>query len=230
MRRLLFLVSMSATLIVLVVITPRAHAPGSSDLIEVTRTPLPEGFSIIPPFVPSFPCELQNVDLYHEDLCRSERVQEAVVSESEQTVLYTRDYHVGTGCWTGINVDVRELRVCQRESGAVSIIASHVAGNPVVSPDGESYAFAVADLASSRESDATNFVVDVYRVSSDGAILQQLDSRDLPPGTAGVDIIGWTEDGEWLELSLWDGTEDGWHPYRLRTDGSGEYEAAPEAT
>jgi hypothetical protein len=221
---------MSATLIVLVVITPRAHAPGSSDQTGVTRTPLPEGFTIIPPFVPSLPCELQNVDLYDEELCRSERVQETAVTESEQTVLYTRDYHVGTGCWSGINVDIRELRVCQRDSGAVAMLASHVAGNLIASPDGESYAFVVTDLGRSREDDVTSFVVDVLRVSSNGASLVQLDSSDLPPGTAGAQVIGWSEDGDWLELSLWDGTEDGWHPYRLRTDGSGEYEAAPEAT
>jgi hypothetical protein len=110
------------------------------------------------------------------------------------------------------------------------MLASHVAGNLIASPDGESHAFVVTDLGRSREGDVTSFVVDVLRVSSDGASLVQLDSSDLPPGTAGAQVIGWSEDGDWLELSLWDGTEDGWHPYRLRTDGSGEYEAAPEAT
>lgn len=228
MRRLLFLVSLSVTLMVLVVVTPRAHAPGSIDPSELDRTPLPESFTLIPPFVPSFPCELQNVDVYDEDLCRSERVQETVVHESEQTVLYTRDYHVGTGCWSSINVDVRELRVCERGSGAVTSLASHVAGNLIVSPDGGSYAFAVTDLGASRESDTTHFILDVFSVEGDGSSLLQLDSGDLPAGTAGVQIVRWSEDGEWLELSLWDGTENGWHPYRLRADGSGEYEALPQ--
>ena len=225
MRRMLLLLSLTVVVVILIVVTPRVYAPSLvSTPSAVSATPLPEGFTLIPVFTPSFPCELQDVDVYDDTLCRSERLIETAVLENEQTVLYTRDYHVGRGCWTGINTDVRDLRVCDRNSGEITTLVDHVVGNLVPSPDGQAYAFVVANLGESRESDVTNFILDVYRVFADGSALQQLDTADLPEGTAGAQITGWSEDGEWLELSLWDGTEGGWYPHHLRTDGSGEIE------
>jgi hypothetical protein len=226
MRRLLFFVSIGIVVVVLLAITPPAHAPADLIVTEVpTGTPLPEDFTLIPAFTPAYPCELENVDVYDVDMCRGESVQEYAIVESDQSVLYVRAYHLGTGCWSGINVDVRELRVCERESGAVTTLVEHLTADPVPSPDGEWYAFDTFEMYQRSESDGGSFRPHFFRVRTDGSDLQELSSQPLPPEIVGGGVEGWSDDGEWLELSLWDGTEDGWHPYRLRTDGSGEYEA-----
>lgn len=221
MRRLLFFVSIGSAIMVFLAITPPAHAPAE---VLSTPTSLPEDFTILPPFTPSFPCELENVDVYDEDLCRNERVQESVIEETDQTVLYVRSYHRGAGCWSSINVDVRELRVCQRSSGAVTTLAENLATDPVRSPDGEWYAFDTFEMYQRSPEDGGSFRPHFFRVRVDGTDLQELSTQDFPPEIVGGNVIAWSDDGEWLELSLWDGTENGWHTYYLRTDGSGEYE------
>jgi hypothetical protein len=224
MRRLLFFVSVGLAIIVFLAITPAAHAPAEV-LPTPTRTPLPEDFTILPAFTPSFPCELQNIDVYDEELCRNERVQEALIEETDQTVLYVRTYHLGTGCWSSITADVRELRVCQRSSGAVTTLVDHLTADPVLSPDGEWYAFDTYEMYQRSPEDGGSFRPHVFRVRVDGSDLQELSTQDFPPEIVAGSVIAWSDDGEWLELSLWDGTENGWHTYLLRTDGSGEYEA-----
>jgi len=59
-------------------------------------------------------------------------------------------------------------------------------------------------------------------------LLLRLDSQPFPQArVVGAGLLGWSEDGEWLDVSLWDGSEDGFHRYRLRTDGSGQFERLP---
>jgi hypothetical protein len=225
MRRLLFFVSIGIVVVVLLVITPPAHAPADVAVTSApTSTPLPDDFTLIPTFMPSYPCELQNVDVYDAHLCRSESVQEYAIVESEQSVLYVHSYHLGTGCWGSINQDVRELRVCARESGAVTILVEHLTADPLPSPDGEWYAFDMFEMYQRSPGDGGSFRPHIFRVRPDGTNMQELSTQSFPPEIVAGNIVAWSEDGEWLELSLWDGTENGWHPYRLRADGSGEYE------
>ncbi len=51
-----------------------------------TATPLPPGFTILPVFTPSHPCELQSADVYDRQLCRNESVKEDVVNVSTSSV------------------------------------------------------------------------------------------------------------------------------------------------
>ena len=190
-----------------------------------TRTPLPEGFTLIPTFVPSFPCELQNVDVYDEQLCRSEWVHERVLVEGDGVLFIQRDNHLGTGCWTGVNTDIHELRVCERESGAVTLLSDELTSELLLSPDGEWYAFGAMNRDALGE-DAFN--PRVYRVRRDGTGLQRLDTQGFPQMIVGAPLdLRWIDD-EWLALTLWDGTEGGYHPYRLKADGSGFYELLPQ--
>jgi hypothetical protein len=63
---------------------------------------------------------------------------------------------------------------------------------------------------------------------SDGTDLIQLDTRPFPQDqVVGAQILQWSEDGEWLEVSLWDGHEGSYHRYRIRPNGSGEFEVLP---
>jgi hypothetical protein len=87
---------------------------------------LPTDFSILPPFTPAYPCELQNVTMNDDHLCRYERVQEKIVGQDEYGLLIQRDAHTGQGCWSSINVDTHELRVCNRRNGQVSTLATHL--------------------------------------------------------------------------------------------------------
>jgi hypothetical protein len=187
---------------------------------------LPEDFTLIPAFTPSYPCELQNVDVYDEDLCRNERVGEYVIHEDQQSVLYVREYHLGTGCWGSINQDLRELRVCSRENGEVSTLVERLTADPVPSVDGEWLAFATIEFYQRSEGDSGSFRPHIFRVRPDGTDFQELSSQGFTPEIVGASIVGWSDDGAWLEISLWDGTEGGWHSYQLRTDGSGDFEAA----
>lgn len=189
-------------------------------------TPLPENWSILPTFEPDYPCELENVSK-HVDFCmvhaspelsypcsRYESVEETILSEGSQTRLIQRDDHVSGGCWHGMTSDTRSLKACDIESGVSVIVAEDVRGNLLPSPDGQWFAFIAWQPG--------NWGFDhVYRVRLDGSDLAQLDTQALPG--VGITILQWSDDGQWLELSVWDGTEDGLHRYRLRGDGSGDY-------
>ncbi len=185
-------------------------------------TPLPEGFTLIPAFVPAYPCALQNVDVYDAHLCRSESVKESILIEGTDVVFIAHDKHIGTGCWTSINQDVHELRVCDRSSGAFEVLSRELVTLLLPSPDGEWLAFGTMNRLSTA-GDALD--PHLYRVRVDGSGLQQLDPQPFPAYAVGAPgDLRWLDD-EWLAFSLWDGTENGWHPFRLKTDGSGQYEA-----
>ena len=197
-------------------------------------TPVPDRGSILPAFTPSDPCQLENVS-NQVDYClvhaspelqypcsRTESVHEIALGEGGATLLIQRDYHVSTGCWHGITSDVRSLRVCDRGSGESTSLAQDVIGDPVLSPDGAWSAFVAAEPGSHRLSPH------IFRVRLNGTDLVQLGTRPFPQDqVVGAQILQWSEDGEWLEVSLWDGREGSNHRYRIRPDGSGEFEMLP---
>ncbi|MBE2224539.1 MAG: hypothetical protein IAF02_23570 [Anaerolineae bacterium] len=197
-------------------------------------TPVPNQGSILPAFTPSYSCELENVS-NHIDFCmvhasselsypcsRTESIHEIVIGEGSHTLLIQRDYHVSAGCWTGITSDLRSLRVCDSRSGIATTLAKDALGDPILSPDGAWFAFVAA------ESGSDHLKPHIFRVRLDGTDLIQLDAQPFPlDQVVGVQILQWSEDGEWLEVSLWDGHEGSYHRYRIRPDGSGEFEILP---
>jgi hypothetical protein len=189
--------------------------------------PLPEGFTLIPTFVPAYPCELQNVDVYDEQLCRSESIHETVLAQGEAVSFIQHDYHVGMSCWHGINQDIHELRVCQQASGATTTLTDSLVTTLLPSPSGE---WLVYGTMSMKVDDNEMLRPHLYRVRANGTDAEQPDTRGFPDFAVGAPgDLRWL-DNEWVAFSLWDGTEDGWHPYRLKADGSGVYESldAPE--
>ncbi|HVO68908.1 MAG TPA: hypothetical protein VMT24_02615 [Aggregatilineaceae bacterium] len=208
----------------LAALTLSASACGTGSVtLPSTSTFVPPDFSILAPFTPSYRCELQNVEISDTTLCRNEQVQESIAGQSDKRLLIQHNYHVGQGCWSGINTDQHDLRVCDRQTGQTAVLATHMASTLVKSPDGAWFAFTTFtwDL---RPTQGALPLLHVYRVWSDGAVLQRLDTGGLPSFAVGAELVGWSPEGAWLELRLWDGTENGWHRYRLRADGSGMYE------
>lgn len=206
----------------LLVLIPACASPPPTAPIP-TVTPLPPGFSILPSFTPAYPCQLENVTATDDRLCRYERVQETIIADSDGSVLIQRDYHAGQGCWSGINVDTHQLRVCDRDSGQIVTLTEHLASPVIVSPDDTWFAFSTFEWDFQPEGALPR--IHFFRVRRDGSDLQQLDTSGWPPQNVGASLLGWSSDGGWLELSLWDGTENGWYDYRLKTDGSGVFEA-----
>lgn len=224
MRRVLFIFALLFLAVVALslwqphVMLPPAPTP--------TRTPLPEGFTLIPAFVPAFPCELQQANVYDEDICRSERVTESILAEGDDVLFIQHDYLIGQGCWGSISQDIHELRLCQRESGAVTTLTNELTSVLFLSPDGAWYAFGAMNRNPLGD-DALN--PRVYKIRSDGTDMQRLDSQAFPEFAIGAPInLRWIDDG-WISLTLWDGTDGGYHPFRLKADGSGEYEPLPQA-
>ena len=221
---------------------PPAISPQTSPTPEATATliscdemtPVANRGSILPEFTPAYPCELENVQR-HVDFCmvhasptlsypcsQTESVAERVIGAGEQTQLIQRDEHISAGCWHGISSDTRALRRCDIESGAITTLAEDVLGELIPSPDGAWFAFVAAEPGSHR------LKPHLFRVRADGADLLQLDTGPFPQEqVVGAHIAGWSADGAWLEISLWDGRAHGYHRYRLRTDGSGEFAALP---
>lgn len=199
-----------------------------------TMTPAPDRGSILPTFTPSYPCELENVSR-RVDFClvqdgpelsypcsQTESIQETALGEGSQTVLIQHNYHFSAGCWHGTNADVRSLRVCNSRSGESTTLAEDVKSDAVPSPDRAGFAFVTAEPGS------FGLKPHLFRVRSDGTGLLQLDTRPFPQDqVVGAQILGWSEDGAWLDVSLWDGHEGGYHRYRLHTDGSGQFETLP---
>jgi hypothetical protein len=221
---------------------PPATSPPASPIPDATAaliscdemTPVADHGSILPEFTPAYPCELENVER-HVDFCmvhasptlsypcsQTESVAEQVIGAGEQTQLIQRDEHVSAGCWHGASSDTRALRRCDTASGASVTLAEDVLGVPISSPDEAWFAFVAAEPGSYR------LGPHLFRVRVDGAELLQLDTQPFPQEqVVGAHIVGWSEDGEWLEISLWDGRANGYHRYRLRTDGSGQFEVLP---
>ena len=186
-------------------------------------TPVSQGIDepLLPPFTPAFPCELQNdlATVSDESYCRSEQITEVTAAEGDNTVFIHQTHHLGYGCWTGINTYQYALYACDTGSGQRTLLSDQPTTPLVPSPDGDWLAFGAIDQM--------NFDAFVYKIRVDGTDMQRLDTQGLPESTVSVNVLGWSADGEWVNLSVWDGTEDGWHPVRLRADGSGEYEFLP---
>ncbi len=181
-------------------------------------TMLPDDFTLLPTFVPDYPCELEQVEVRDEDLCWSESVVERVLAEGEGVSFIQRDYSMAQGCWGNVRQDIHSLYVCERESGVVTVLSDEIVTDLLPSPDGVWYAFGTLALPVEPH---------VYRVRADGTGLQQLDAQGLPDFAVGAPgDLRWLDD-EWLALSLWTGVEGDYRAYRLSADGSGAYEALP---
>ncbi len=219
MRRLIFLL----LILLMGVVVLSRWRPGAATLLPPapTATLLPDDFTLIPTFVPSYPCELQNVELQDDQLCRYESVHEQVLFEGDGVLFVQRDDHMGEGCWDSINQDIHELHLCARSSGAVTTLTTTLTSALMPSPDGEWLAFGSMNVLG-----VDALKPHVFRVRRDGTGLQALDSQGFPDFAVGApQISGWSSDGAWLNLTLWDGSgENGYHAYRLKTDGSGVYE------
>lgn len=218
-------------LVALLIAVPACNQaePDAAPTVAPTPSPLPPGFTILQPFTPSYPCELQNVTAQDEAICRNERVEERIIGEGAEGLLIERDYHIGQGCWSGVNQYIRELKACDRNTGEVTVLTEHLGPPPLSSPDGAWYAYYTFEWVSQPEG-GTIPQIQFYRIRPDGTELQVLDAQGLPGRYVGAQIQGWSPDGAWLELTLWDGTQDGWHPYRLKSDGSGVFEPLEEAS
>jgi hypothetical protein len=139
-----------------------------------------------------------------------------VLAGSESVLFVQQDYHRSQGCWHGITVDVHELRLCRLDSGEVTILTNELASALVPSPDGQAYAYLTIDL--DALDDQEPILAHVFRIGRDGTAQQQLDGPGWPPRMPGARNLAWPEP-DWLTLELWDGSENGWHPYRLAADG-----------
>ena len=184
-------------------------------------TPLPSGFK------PSYPCQLEQTKARVECLAdpaatpastcsREDWVSETAVAEDAAIVLVLRDYRAWAGCWDAVSWQDSSLRLCQKSSGAITILADDVVSAVVAAPDGSWLAFAAAEPGS------YHIKPHLYRIRRDGTGMQRLDTRGFPYRVVGVTITGWSADGEWVEARLWDGSEGGFHVVRIRADGSGE--------
>lgn len=201
--------------------------PGAAAVPQPTMTPtlLPDDFTLLPPFEPSFPCELEQVEVRDEDLCRSESVRERVLADGDGVTFIQRDYTMAQGCWGSIRQDIHELRVCQRESGAVTLLSDELVTDLLLSPDEAWYIFGTMSMNALGE-DALN--PHIYRVRVDGTDLQPLDAQGLPDFAVGAPTdLHWLDD-EWLYVRLWTGREGEYRSIRLRADGSGDYKLLPE--
>ncbi len=222
MRRLLLIF----VLLFAAVLALGSWKPGAHPLLPTATsmpTLLPDDFTLLPTFVPAYPCELQNVDVYDDTLCRAERVSEHILFPGDGVSFISHVYTVGMGCWTGSDRDIHELRVCNRASGAVATLTHDLVTGVIPSPDGKWLAFGTMNPLSTA-GDALD--PHVYRVRVDGTRLQKLDTQPFPDFAVGAPRdLRWLDDTT-LAFELWDGTGDaGWHPYRLKADGSGVYEA-----
>jgi hypothetical protein len=187
-------------------------------------TPLPEGFTLIPEFVPAYPCHLQIVNVYSRDLCRSESVTETLLSTANGNSLIEYRYSYSAGCWHEINYDKRELRVCDQVTGVRSTLRSDAIPPYLPSPDGSWLVFATFAWEYLPDSQGSIPRICFFRVSVDGSRFQQLNTRSFPFAVVGGVVERWSADGAWLEVRAWDGTEGGWYPFRLKADGSGTVE------
>lgn len=212
--------------------TPPAPIATTVPDFQATQTacqenaPDPVTYSILPTFTPAFPCELQNASNSIKGClaytCQSESIQETALGEGNDTVLIQHNYFNSTGCWSGGTTERRSLRVCDTETGETTTLAEDVLGEILTSPDGAWLAIVSAKLESNR------MEPHIFRLALDGTEIVQLDTQMFPQDfVVGARILEWSEDGEWLEVSLWDGNAEGHYRYRLRTDGSGEFEPLP---
>lgn len=228
----------AACALTLTPVAPTPVAPPTPSLPDcatqaLDTTPI-ESATLLPPFVPDCACDLENVSA-RVDQClvhasseltypcsRSEEVHEVVLGSAGSVRLIQRDHTLMAGCWHGTTTEERSLRLCDAHVCDSRVVAERVRGDPVAAPSGVRWAY----VAAGPELDglAVNvFVIDL----ADGAPVR-LDTQPLPQSSAvGAQIMGWSEDARWLEVSLWDGRADGYHRYRLSTDGRGDFEPLP---
>lgn len=214
-------------LVGLVIFALSGWQPGVAAVPQPTSAPtlLPDDFTLLTPFEPSFPCELEQVEVRDEDLCRSEIVSEHVLADGDGVTFIQRDYSMAQGCWGSIRQDIHELRVCQQD-GAVTVLSDELVTDLLPTPDEAWYIFGTMSMNAPSE-DALN--PHIYRVRADGTDLQQLDAQGLPDFAVGAPTdLRWLDDG-WLHVRLWTGREGEYRSIRLKADGSGDYKLLPEA-
>jgi hypothetical protein len=203
---------------------PVPPTDSSSDQIDLPPTEVPgsPGDPLIPAFNPSYPCELQNetASISEGDDCRSEGIREVIAAEENEVLFIHRTHQRGYGCWSGTSTYTYQLAACNTLTGETLPLSDKQTTLLVPSPDGAWFAFG--------EIDVQHLEVHVYRVSSDGTELLQLDSVPLPEWAVSVVPEAWSPDGKWLVLKLWDGTADGWHSALIATDGSGILEMSQD--
>jgi len=204
--------------------------PDCAQALTKIATPAP----LLPTFAPDCACEIENVSVT-EKTClvraapdqvypcaRSEAVHERVLAETAAGRLIVRDHTRTAGCWHGTTSEQRSLRYCTLSDCATRTIAERIWGDPLPSPDTLRWAF-VAAGADPAELAVQLFVVDL----ADGGVVR-LDTQTFPQvQVVGAQILSWWADGLWLEISLWDGRAAGYHRFRLRTDGHGDFEPLP---
>lgn len=210
--------------------TPATEAYISCD----DATPIPVGYSALPAFTPSYPCELEKAA--NSESCmltqptpqrsypcgQSEMVEETLLGEGDQSVLIQRYTLFSAGCWHGTNRERRSLKACDPSNGESTVLAEGVIGEAHPSPDGAWYAFMATGP------DISALTPHVYKVRADGSEMVQLDTQRFPQSqVVGGAILGWSSDGAWVEITLWDASNNIWHEYRLLTDGSGGFEVLP---
>jgi hypothetical protein len=192
-----------------------------------TPTLIPDNFTLIPTFVPASPCDLQNVEVYDDKLCRSESITERTLISNYGVSFIEHEYRMGQGCWDSVSQQIRELRVCTRSNGAMTTLSKDFITDLIESPDGEWLAFGTMNRLSTGIDSVRPHV---YRVRSDGSDLQQLDTQGFGGYRIGAPLDLHWDDADWLGFTLWDGTEGGYYAYRLKADGTGTYEEGVRVT
>lgn len=194
---------------------------------ELPPTPLPDDYTILPSFVPSYPCELQNVEMQEtrDNFCWYESVSERVLATGDGAQFIQHDYHRGSGCWSGINQDIHELHVCTPDDGTRAVLTDELVSGVVPSPDGVWLLYGTMSI---RTPGDIPLQPHVWRVRADGTDVQELSAQGFPEAMVGAPLdLRWLDD-DWIALRLWDGggqDEDNYHAFRLKADGSGVYEA-----
>lgn len=222
--------------------SPAATRPGTATPALpdcATRSPVDssvpaEFVPLLPVFTPDCPCDLENASVRIDECLvhaspdlvypcsRAEEVREAVLGSNDGVRLIQRDHSVSVGCWHGTTSEERSLRLCNLDDGTSIIVAEGVRGDPVAAPGGGRWAYVKAGPELDGLA-AHLFVVDLV----DG-VPMQLDTQPFPQASVvGAQILEWSDDGSWLEVSLWDGSADGHHRYRLSDDGQGAFELLP---
>ncbi|MBI1257904.1 MAG: hypothetical protein GC204_10570 [Chloroflexi bacterium] len=186
----------------------------------LTATPLPDNFTLIPTFVPTFPCDLQNIEVHDDNLCRNESVSERSLFSSDGVLFIEHEYRMGQGCWGSVSQQIRELRLCTRSSGAITTLSKDFVTDLIASPDGKWLAFGTMNPLAT---DGDSLRPHLYRVRSDGSDLQPLDTKGFDAYRVGAPIDLRWDGANWLAFTLWDSSEGGYYAYRLKADGSGTY-------
>lgn len=197
-------------------------------------TPVAHSERLLPEFTPDCPCALESASVKIDDCLvhaapnlvypcsRSEHVVELVLGTAEGRRLIQRDHSASAGCWQGTSTDTRSLRLCAMADGASRVVAERVRGDPVAAPDAARWAYAVAGP------ELDGLAIHLFVVDLGSGETRELDTQPFPQASVvGAQILSWSADAEWIDVSLWDGSAEGHFAYRLRTDGSGTFEALP---